>query len=306
MAQTNNFIQKYVSVGGPLADSLLFDDGSSLGLGTSSPGGLFQVQTSGADASYVLIQPSGFTPLEGASWAGSMVRIGRDLAEADSVQCILNVQADIGNTSSSTSYEKPALFAAIRTGDVSDTGNNKNLDAVAAHLSGNVAAGNTQGRAWGANCVAVLESGNENTDGLLTGIEVDIFNNAVEDEPDLNTPYNKTGILIVTYGTQNSTNALVISASENSQWHRGIVAFSNSFTSSSDHFIDLIDGGGNSIFVVRANGELVPKTFMPRFVNASSPPSTTPGEFMVWGNTMSGTTYLVFDNGAAQLKVALT
>jgi len=37
MAQTNNFVQKYVSSGGPLTDSLIFDNGTDVGIGTTSP-----------------------------------------------------------------------------------------------------------------------------------------------------------------------------------------------------------------------------------------------------------------------------
>jgi len=44
MPQTNNYVQKYV--GGSLTDSLIYDDGTNVGVGNATPGELLSLRSS--------------------------------------------------------------------------------------------------------------------------------------------------------------------------------------------------------------------------------------------------------------------
>jgi hypothetical protein len=129
-------------------------------------------------------------------------------------QSVLVVQGIAVSQSGTTSYQKNGIYVNVVTQDISDFPS-YTKDFVAVTGFGNIAAGNTQGRAWGANFIAATLG---NGDGLLTGVEIDIQNNSVY-QPALSQPNSKNGLGIFSLGTQPGTSAMTIGAN----FHYGII-----------------------------------------------------------------------------------
>jgi len=58
---TLNYLPKYTSTGTTLGNSLIYDNGSSVGIGTTSPTGGFQLQVTGPNARFAMLNNSGIT-----------------------------------------------------------------------------------------------------------------------------------------------------------------------------------------------------------------------------------------------------
>ena len=158
-------------------------------------------------------------------------------------------------TDSLISYERVAIIGMAASYDKSDysggteydTG--KLRDICGADLRGYILNNgaldqNLTGRAWGAYCEA--RTYDENSDGLLVGLEVGLVNMATVDQPLVGTVTSKYGIHVVAGGsgsgaTQNGTAAIYINNSPAGViWHKGIYASPSSMgDDAGDTFIEL-------------------------------------------------------------------
>jgi hypothetical protein len=249
---------------------------------------------------------------DGASWVQSLL-----LRLAVACNSLVNefvqlVQFICTPTTGTSSYEKAGVLIEGEQRDPSDYSNSdpskwtmKDAVGVSSYLD--IAAGNQKGRAWGVYTQAGCKTG---CDGMMTGIEIGLNNNG-SDQPNLATPTTKTALTLVAAeypGNKPGTAAISITGGQ-SQWHKGMTAKEEDFveTDPAAQFIALTGKGSDApVFEVKPNGSTTVRGSLKiRFVSAATL-KTEPGELVLWGDTGSGLTYLVFDNGGAQLLAQFT
>ncbi|MBI4475412.1 MAG: hypothetical protein HY646_22295, partial [Acidobacteria bacterium] len=258
------------------------------------------------------------TPIDGGAWVRSTVRLGRNLTysgtadEDPANEFAMIIQANTpASTSSQVKYVKAGLLVEAETQDPSGT-ITRDMAAIVAY--GNIGGTTTTGRAWGINTIATAGDG---ADGVLIGVEIGVWNDG-SPQKEHSTATSKVGLSLVAMGTNHITDAIHINMDPTyaARWYRGIFADVSAFASGSDDpktFLQLANGS-TDVFVVTTSGVITAGTWQgsasarlkPRFESQSTQPSTTAGEMMVWGDTSTGTTYIIFNNGAGVLKVALT
>ncbi len=166
----------------------------------------------------------------------------------------------VATTFGSTSYEKAALYAAISSYDPSTYALGSSYDtslttkdAVGIQSTGSILPGNTKGRAWG---MAAMATVSPSSDGLATGIEVDLVNNGAA-QPENNRWNTKNGVAAINFGPNQGTNAFQVVGSGGT-WYDGYTVLKNAVTRNAFVLRDLstypsttpafIDANGNAQF----------------------------------------------------------
>jgi hypothetical protein len=212
------------------------------------------------------------------------------------LQCLQFICAQ---TSAVASYEKCGL---IVQGEQRDPSTNTVLkDAVAISGSVDIAGGNQLGRAWGGYSQAGSKTG---SDGLMIGHEIGLNNNGVA-EPNFGQVTSKTALALVAgeaAGNKPVTAAGMIEGGT-TQFFNGWIAERSAFVDQNAAPVFAVrDTDGNVKFGITANGDVKGNdvsalSFSFPFVNADDVPNIPPGRMVMWGNTKTGETKLLFFDG---------
>lgn len=168
-----------------------------------------------------LIVPSSFGIVDLAAWNKTLYQVGTNLTTTGTAvlgsanQFAVTTQVNIpAATGAAAAYEKAAVYNLCQTNDPSTAVISR--ACVGTQTSGNIAATNTQGQAWGAVSGATIVPGG---DGQLVAHEFDVVNNGI-DQPTLGTQTQKIGLEVVPSGTNPSTAGIVM-ISGGSTFHKG-------------------------------------------------------------------------------------
>jgi hypothetical protein len=182
------------------------------------------------------------------------------VSATDSNAWTLHTSQVVASTTGTLSYEKGAFYSAASSYDSStytpgvafDTATTYK-DVVGLQASGTILPGNAKGRAWGAATAATVSP---NSDGLATGLEVDLINNGAS-QPENSRWNSKTGIASINFGPNAGTNAFMVVGSGGT-WFDGYTVLKNGVTRNAFVLRDLstypsttpafIDANGNAQF----------------------------------------------------------
>jgi hypothetical protein len=146
-----------------------------------------------------------------------------------------------------------ALYIVNKTSDVSNLAGGLTKDCVGLDTRGYIAAGNTQGRAWGAysNATAI----DATCEGQLIAHECNTFNNTGVNATGIGLATSKHGLFIQAGGNAQSTAAVYIgSYGAPALWNFGIFSVSTSYASGAN-FIDYRNGALATLFGVQQDGQ---------------------------------------------------
>ena len=182
---------------------------------------------------------NGLAPQYGVSGTASFELYGENTGSNRSMK-FMNYR--ILPTASASSYQKTALFIAAVTQDPSSASDYDGItpavsrDVVGIDSRGIIAAGNSYGRAWGANFWGRIDP---TGDGQVNGIEVAISNNGTAVKPATGSGnYWKTGVKIVALG---GTGTAAISIEHQAgTWYAALYCKQNDLTNDVDSsFLEL-------------------------------------------------------------------
>lgn len=212
-------------------------------------------------------------------------------------------------TAATEPYEKSGILMEGVQEDPSNGTTTKDLVAIDARTA--IGANNPTGRVWGAYFEAGAQPGG---DGAMTGVEVGLSNRGTP-QPEFDTPTTKTGISIIAGESDDSkpvTSAMVVAGGV-SRFYNGVIVYRESIVDDVNgraYGIRDTSGGVESWpYLVTAEGDVkaasvTPGHFFPRFLNQPTEPTVLPGEELIWGDTSTGVTYRLFNNGGTTLKMA--
>ncbi len=179
---------------------------------------------------------SDFTPFIGTSAVRGFMRRSDYAGNQHTVYANVDAVPSAG----SVNYIKSAIFAYASTSDPSiypngSPGENPagNKDVVGVLANAEIRGGIQTGRVWAGNLYAGTRS---DSDGLVTGLEIDVANHRAHAET-LGLVRGQTGLTLITLGTYNATQALLIGGDKGSKWAYGINILSNDLTKSAFRLI---------------------------------------------------------------------
>ncbi|WP_288581687.1 hypothetical protein [uncultured Methylobacterium sp.] len=177
-----------------------------------------------------------FTPFIGTSAVRGFMR----RSDYAGNQHTVFANVDAVPSAGSVNYIKSAVFAYASTSDPSiypdgSPGGNPqgNKDAVGVLANAEIRGGIQTGRVWAGNLYAGTRS---DSDGLVTGLEIDVANRRAHAET-LGQVRGQTGLSLITLGTYNATQALLIGGDKGSKWAYGINIQANDLTKSAFRLI---------------------------------------------------------------------
>ncbi len=172
----------------------------------------------------------------------------------------LHTSLVVPGTTGTTSYEKSAFYSAASSYDVSTYTPGTAYDTVTTfkdivglQASGTILPGTTKGRVWGIATGATVST---SSDGLATGLEVDLVNNGAS-QPENSRWNSKTGVASINFGPNAGTNAFMV-VGAGGTWYDGYTVLKNGVTRNAFVLRDLstypsttpafIDANGNAQF----------------------------------------------------------
>ena len=243
------------------------------------------------------VQTLGTDPnVDNSVWTTALSRIGGLFTSLTNefMQCI----QCIGKATTSTgSYEKCGLQIQALQQDPSDYTNHITRDLVAGSRVAEISGNNPTGRAWGGYDEGGDAAG---SDGLMLARETG-GNNHGSAQPNLDTPTSKVldSFVAGEYDGNQPMTAITHASGGTSQFFHGHIVERSAIVNDAEAFG--IRDQGQIIAGLQADG-----TLQLRFFNQPTEPNLQPGTVAIWGNTSTGVTYLVFNNGGGILKTVLS